>query len=319
MRLYQLLPACALAIGLVACSNDDNQQQGYVEGRYTYASSYTAGYLNHLAVHRGEQVARGQQLFILNKEPEVQELQQAQADVSAQQQTLIDLHLGERPSKIKAIEEKIKAAKASAVYSKKMYQRNTSLYKQQAIGQATLDDSKAVYLRDKASVAQLHADLTTAKLGARIHQQMAQHEKVKAAEASAKKAQWVLSTKTFVAPKSGRVDQTFYRQGEFIPAGQPVLSMLMPTNVKIIFYVPEPRLGALQVGDSIHFSCDGCQASSAKIDYIASQAEYTPPVLYTQEARKNLVFRVEAAIPAAIALRYHPGQPVDITLPAKKG
>lgn len=308
-----------LSIGLTACADHNDQLQGYVEGRYTYASSYTSGYLNQLQVHRGENVQQGQPLFVLDKNPESDELVQAKANAAAEQETLADMQLGERPSQIEAIQEKIKAVSASAVYSNKMYRRNTELYAKSAIGKATLDQSQATYLHDIATVKQLQDDLITAKLGAREHQQLAQQQKFNAAKAGVKKAHWLLSTKTYLAPKASRVDETFYRQGEFVPAGQPVLSLLVPSEVKIIFYVPEPRLGSLQVGNTIHFSCDGCQATTAKIDYIASQAEYTPPVLYTQDARKSLVYRVEAAIPTKIALHYHPGQPVDITLPAVKG
>lgn len=316
MKYLKMGALVVLSTALVACS-DDNKQQGYVEGRYTYASSYTAGYLDHLQVRRGERVVEGQPLFVLNLQPEADELAQAKANQSAEKETLTDMQLGERPSKIEALTEEIKAAAASVTYSKKMLQRNSALYKARAIGLATLDDYRTTYLKDLDTLKELQADLVTAKLGARVNQQNAQADKLKAAQAQTSKANWILSTKEFKAPKSGRVDETFYRQGEFIPAGQPVLSMLVPSEVKIIFYIPEPQLGAIQLGNTIHFNCDGCKASTAKIDYIASKAEYTPPVLYTQDARTNLVYRVEAAIPKMVALSYHPGQPVDITLPKK--
>ena len=319
MKSLKLSLLSFLSAGLVACSDNSNQQQGYIEGRYTYASSYTAGYLDHLQVQRGDVVEKGKVLFALNKNPEVNDWLEAKANAGAEKQTLTDLQLGERPSEIEALQQQIDAAVAAVIYSKKMFERNTKLYAENAIGKATLDDARATYLGNSATVKQLQADLITAKLGARMHQQMAQAEKVKAAQAELKKAKWVLSTKEFLAPKSGRIDETYYREGEFIPAGQPVLSMLVPSEVKVIFYVPEPRLGLLQVGDGVFFSCDGCKSSLAKIDYIASEAEYTPPVLYTQSARKSLVFRVEAAIPPEMALNYHPGQPVDIKFPDKKG
>jgi HlyD family secretion protein len=309
----------ALGLGLAACASHQDEVQGYVEGRYTYAAAYTSGYLHKLQVHRGENVRQGQPLFVLDKNPESDELAQAAANAAAEQETLRDMQLGERPSQIESIQQKIQAAAAQEAYSSKMYQRNTDLYAKQAVGKATLDQSKATYLHDAALVKELQDDLITAKLGARQHQQLAQAQRLKAALAGMKKAQWLLATKDYRAPKAGRVDETFYRQGEFVVAGQPVLSMLVPTEVKLIFYVPEPRLGSLQVGQRVHFRCDGCQPMTAKIDYIASKAEYTPPVLYTQDARKSLVYRVEAAIPAKVALQYHPGQPVDITLPKATG
>jgi HlyD family secretion protein len=318
MKYLKVISLAAWAVGLVACSDDGSKLQGYVEGRYIYASSYASGYLEQLPVHRGELVKQGQPLFVLSQEPETDDLAQATANAKAQQQTLVDLKLGGRPSEVEASQDKVKAAAANAEYAKKMYGRNEQLYKKHVIGSATLDSYRKTYLRDIAILKQAKADLKTATIGARKNQQMAQSEHVKAAQAVAKKAAWVLSTKAYKAPKAGQVTETFYRPGEYIRAGQPVLSVLVPSEVKLIFYVPERKLAALQVGEAVQFKCDGCKSSSAKIDFIASRAEYTPPVLYTQSARKNLVYRVEAAVPKAVALTYHPGEPVDIRLPRQK-
>ena len=317
IKYLRWLPLTLLMSCLLGCSEQDGGLQGYVEGRYTYASAYTSGYLSNLLVSRGQGVKANQPLFILSSQPEQDAYNQAQAELLSQQQTYQDMLRGKRLPDLQSIGAQIRAAKATKVYAKQTLSRNESLYEQHAIGKAVLDQSKANYLSAQAAVNQYQADLARAKLGARTNQQLAQKAKVMASKAAAKKTKWLLSTKDFKAPKAGRIDETFYREGEFVPAGQPVLSMLVPTEVKIIFYIPEPTLGSLSVGQAIHFTCDGCKPSTARIDYIASQAEYTPPVLYTQSARKNLVFRVEAAIPVAVALSYHPGQPVDITLPVK--
>lgn len=317
MKGKSTLLVCFLSIALSSCSDSDpNKLQGYVEGRYTYAASYASGYLSKLLVVRGESVKAGQRLFELDQQPEAEDLAQAKAKLLSAEETYIDMQLGKRKPEIESIQAQIDAAKAEYVYAKQTYDRNKILYKKSAIGKSDLDKARSNFLSQKAMVAQLQANLLDAKLGARIHQQEAQAANVKAADAAKGEAAWILSRKTFDAPKSGRVDDTYYRQGEFIPAGQPVLSMLVPSDVKIVFFVPEPRLGKLQVGQVVHFTCDGCKASTASIDFIASKAEYTPPVLYTQGSRENLVYRVRAAIPAAIAMSYHPGQPVDITLPA---
>jgi len=103
-------------------------------------------------------------------------------------------------------------------------------------------------------------------------------------------------------------------EGEWVPAGRPVVSILPPGNVKARFYVPETVLGSLQVGRKIEIRCDGCPAPlEAQISYLSSQAEYTPPVLYTREQRQKLLFLVEARI-AQGAAPLHPGQPVDVRL-----
>jgi prepilin-type N-terminal cleavage/methylation domain-containing protein len=111
------------------------------------------------------------------------------------------------------------------------------------------------------------------------------------------------------------VTDTLYREGEWVPAGSPVVRMLPPKNVKVRFFVPEPQLGAVKVGQAVELACDGCAAKiAATVSFIAPQAEYTPPVIYSRENRSKLVFLVEARPSKDDAVKLHPGQPVDVRL-----
>ena len=106
---------------------------------------------------------------------------------------------------------------------------------------------------------------------------------------------------------------TFFRVGEWVQAGQPVLALLPPGNVKARFFVPEGVVGRLQMGAAVNIVCDGCAAPiPAKISFISSRAEYTPPVIYSNAQRAKLVFMVEARPSAADGARLKPGQPVDV-------
>ena len=110
---------------------------------------------------------------------------------------------------------------------------------------------------------------------------------------------------------------TLYRPGEWVPAGAPVVSLLPPANVKIRFYVPETTVGTLRLGDAVSVRCDGCGADiAAAIRFIAPQAEFTPPVIYSRENRANLVFLVEAR-PNAPNPALHPGLPAEVALAAR--
>jgi HlyD family secretion protein len=81
------------------------------------------------------------------------------------------------------------------------------------------------------------------------------------------------------------------------------------------FFVPEPRLGAVKVGQKVSLACDACPAAmGATISFIAPQAEFTPPVIYSKDSRAKLVFLVEARPSDGDAAKLHPGQPVDVTL-----
>ncbi|MDB5443660.1 MAG: secretion protein HlyD family, partial [Phenylobacterium sp.] len=105
------------------------------------------------------------------------------------------------------------------------------------------------------------------------------------------------------------VEDVFFQQGEWAPANQPILSLLPDSRIKVRFFEPEAQLSAYRVGGVVHFGCDGCaKGLTAKIAYIAPRPEFTPPVIYSREARDRLVYLVEAQP----SVRLNPGQPVDV-------
>lgn len=127
--------------------------------------------------------------------------------------------------------------------------------------------------------------------------------------------EWALDQKTIHAPVNGYVFDTFYRVGEKVAANHPVLAILAPENIKVLFYVPENLLSQIKLGQQITFSCDSCKnKTAATINYISPQAEYTPPIIYSKDTRDKLVYLIRASMPANIAQNFHPGQPIDVYL-----
>ncbi len=129
---------------------------------------------------------------------------------------------------------------------------------------------------------------------------------------------WSFLQKRQSAPQSGLVYDTFYRQGEWVAAGKPVVALLPPQNIKVRAFVPETRIGSIQYGDGVRITVDGVRDPFiGKVSYISPRAEYTPPVIYSRETRDKLVFMVEAVFDPATAANLHPGQPVDVQFESK--
>jgi HlyD family secretion protein len=320
MKVSHLQYAATLIIllSLFSCGRSSSAYQGYIEGRYTYISSYSSGYLQNLWVSRGNRVQEKQKLFNLNPYPEQAQLTQALAQFRATEQSLQNLIQGQRSTIVTAFDAQLKKAKADLALAKITLKRREDLFKQGAIAKAELDDAQTNYQSTQQKVNESNANLDEAKLGSRTHLIEAQRETLKAAGADVERLQWIVNQKSGFSPKNALVYDTFFRVGEFVNPGQPVLALLTPDNVKIVFFVPEPALSQLTLGEKIDFSCDGCRAKSiAKIDFISSQAEYTPPVIYSQNTREKLVFRVEAALEPETALDYHPGQPIRVIVHGK--
>ena len=171
--------------------------------------------------------------------------------------------------------------------------------------------------RAEAQVLSLEAQVAAARLPARENEIRAADAEASAAREALKQAEWRLSQRAIVSPVAGLVIDTYFVVGDWVNAGGVVASLLPPENIKVRFYVPETALGRLKLGQTLNVACDGCAAPiSATINFIGDRAEFTPPVLYSKDNRSKLVYLVEARPAPQDALKLHPGQPVDVTLPS---
>jgi HlyD family secretion protein len=172
---------------------------------------------------------------------------------------------------------------------------------------ATLANARQSY--DRASSLSKTGAGTMANLDAAV-------SALRVAEARVVTSQTRLARRNGFAPVSGTVQQIYFREGETVPAQRPVLSIMPPGNMKVRFYVPETDLPRLAIGDEVRVSCDNCAADlTAKIFFLATTAEYTPPVIYSLEERNKLVYLVQARPSRPDPLRV--GQPISIFLNPK--
>ncbi|WP_415112946.1 HlyD family secretion protein [Paraburkholderia sp.] len=312
-RLAALLALCMLC---ASCSRQPaNTWQGYVEGEFLYLASSQAGQLTDLAVSRGQTVARDTPLFALEAQNETDAVAQANEQLRAARAQLADLGTGKRPPEIDVTRAQLVQAEADAARAAIQYRRDEQQLRAGGIAQSQLDDSRANALSSAARVRELQSQVSVARLPGRIEQIRAQQAQVDAAQAQLGQAQWKLDQKSVHAPHGGLVFDTMYRSGEWVPAGSPVVRMLPPENVKVRFFVPEAVVGSLAPGRRVSIHCDGCAADvPAVLSFISDQAEYTPPVIYSNESRSKLVFMVEAKPQVADAPKLRPGQPVTVTL-----
>jgi HlyD family secretion protein len=133
------------------------------------------------------------------------------------------------------------------------------------------------------------------------------------AQARLNSSQTRLARRKVFSPVDGTVQEVYYRPGEMVPSGRPVVALLPPGNIKVRFYVPETALTSVDYGNTIKIHCDGCAGDlTARVSFIAKQSEFTPPVIYSLDERSKLVFLVEALPDKPGALRV--GQPVDVSL-----
>lgn len=280
-RQLMLIIIGIILIGVVFSIFFSSKQEtylGYMEGDYRYISAYYTGTVKQLAVRRGTWVQKGDLLFSLDQQPESDQLEQANKQVTQS-------------------EAKIREQQANV-----------------AITQVTLKRQKAIWLQgllDKQSVdvAQSNYDEAVAQL------QQAQ-QALNVSRAAFVQSQWSVSQKQITSPITAFVFDTYYLPGELVPANHSIVSLIAPKDVYVIFYIPEEKLSRLKLGQTIQINCDSCKQSiSAKINYISPDAEYMPPVVYSDDTREKLLYRIEARPDLkSILTLLRPGQPVKVKL-----
>ena len=308
------LAVLALAVLLLGCdAPDEGWLHGYAEGEYLRLGAPTAGWLEAVPIARGDQVQPGDLLFALEAGRQRAAVAEAEAQLARARSELADLKLGKRPEEIARLEANLAEAKATLAYAEQDLARQASLAKRDFAAESRLDQARSAAEEGRAHVAAMEADLATARLPARDDQIAAAASEVAMREANLAQARWDLEQRLVRAPMAATVDDRVRDGGEWVDAGGIVVSLLPPGKVKVRFFVPEPELGRVHVGQQVELRCDGCaSAMTGTIRFIAPEAEYTPPVIYSVGSRAKLVFMVEAWPAPGIAL--NPGQPVDVRL-----
>lgn len=315
LNLYQVWVYMLLLGGLTACDRPaSNGWQGYVEGDFVSVASPIGGRLDHLRVVKGDRVETNTELFVLEREAELAAKKEALERLRQAQARLEDLKKGLRPTEIAALEARLEQTRAMAELSATQLERATKLRGTRAMAEEDYDRARWTHQSNTNQVLELLAQLATARLGGRTDAVVAADAELSAAAAALQKADWSVSQKAQSAPKPALVYDTLYREGEFIPAGIPVVSLLPPDNIKIRFFVPEAEFASFKGGDRVRVRWSGASgALECKVSYLSPRPEYTPPVLYNRENRAKLVFMIEALpVDPSQARDLHPGQPVDV-------
>ena len=312
--ILRLLPLLAL-LGLAACDEAPGDVfQGYVEADLLFVGGDEAGRLASLAVAEGDQVAAGQPLFTLDQALERAARDRAAAEVAAAAARLARLQAAQqRPAEIAVLQAEEARVTAELALAISEYDRMAVLEQRGNASRASLDQARATRDRTQAMLREIQGRIALATLPSHELEIAAAKGELAAAEAALDQAEVALARRVVLAPAAGLVQELYYRPGEVAEGGRAVVALLPPEALKLRFYVPQARLPALAAGTRVSVTCDGCGAAQGgRVVFIAAEAEFTPPVIYSLEERQKLVFLVEALPDEPIRLRV--GQPVEVRL-----
>ncbi len=288
--------------------------QGYAEADYVKVAPVLEGLLTSVSVARGDEVNEGAPVFTQDEINDRAARDQAARQLAQSQEQLANLLAGGKATEILQAEGNLADAQATLTRAKLDFERGQKLLGSGFETQQNVDQLNAAYLSAQARVKVTEAALEQqhTPMG-REGEIKAQRAAVAAAQAALEMAEWRLSQRRVVAPSHGHIVDVIAFAGETVAAGAPVVSLLPPENIFVRFFVPEAQLASIHHGDKVSFRCDGCASNlSGTISFISPTAEYTPPLIYSEDTRAKLVFLIEARPPPDEAVLLNPGQPIQV-------
>ncbi|WP_428408073.1 HlyD family secretion protein [Hyphococcus sp.] len=279
---------------LVSCSKaSESRLTGYVEAETLYMAPQEGGAIENILVNEGDRVEAGAVLFRMRADKVLYQAEQAEAAAKAAEKRSED-----SGSLAKAVAE----AEANLSRVSADFGRTQKLYRDGYVAKARFDSDRAALTAAEAQLERARAEKEAAQ------------EDYQSVEAQAGFVKQRLDDLTVSAPQAGSIERIYRRAGEVAAAGDPVVALLPPNNLKLKFYAPERILSSFAPGKELSFRCDGCDGGlKARVTYVAAEPQFTPPVIYSLDERDKLVFLVEARPLAPEGLR--PGLPVDISIP----
>nr|WP_294529863.1 HlyD family efflux transporter periplasmic adaptor subunit [uncultured Rhodopila sp.] len=288
--------------------------QGYAEADFVKVGPTQQGLLTAVAVARGNQVEAGALLFTQDDADDRAARDQAAQMLAQAEQTLGNLQQGGKPTEIAQAEANLADARAVLARATADQSRGEAQLPMGGVSRQTVDQLRAERLSAQAKLEAAQAAVMQARAPmGRDGEILAQRASVAAARAALGMAEWRLAQRRVTAPVAGRVADVMARPGETMAAGAPVVSLLPPGNIFVRFFVPESLFSAIHPGDRVVLACDGCPSGlSARISFISPQAEYTPPLIYSESSKAKLVFIVEARPSREQAEGLNPGEPIEV-------
>ena len=284
---------------------------GYIEGETLYLASPVAGTVAQLGVRRGQRVAAGARLFVVEPGQRAAQGQEAAAELGAARAQAEDARKGQRPVELAILESERDAAAAAAREARILLNRTEALVRRGIYARVRLDDTRAAYETAAARLAAANRRVEAATLGRREDEIRAADARVAMARARLAETGERINDMAPVAPAAARVEQVFYQRGEWAAANQPIVALIPDNRVYVRFFVPEESVAHYRTGTRVRFRCDGCGDDLvATVSYVSPRPEFTPPIIYSRESRDRLVFMVEARPANGASLV--PGLPVDV-------
>jgi HlyD family secretion protein len=294
---------------------------GTIEATESQLGFATGGQIVRLTVQEGQAVEAGALLGELDSTETLARLAQWRAQAGAAGAQLTELQRGSRAEEITQARAQVAAAEQTAADAAIELSRTKGLVERDLVSRQSFDQAQVASNVAAARLEQAQAQLALVEAGPRPERIAAQRAMLAAAEAQLQAAEAAALHLKLYAPGAGIITVRYHEPGETVSPGVPVVALLDPTDRWVRIYVPENRIGQVQLGERATITADSWPDSTfaGEVEFISPQAEFTPRNVQTTEERVRLVYAVKVRITGDSGLRLKPGTPADVALEGQRG
>ncbi|HEX2526715.1 MAG TPA: HlyD family efflux transporter periplasmic adaptor subunit [Geminicoccus sp.] len=255
---------------------------GRIEAEPIDIASKYAGRVLELRVEEGDRVEAGQVVAVLESTETEEMLREAEADLRR-----YTLQRSETLALLSSRQSELALAQIE-------FDRASELRRAQNISQAVLDQRRVA--RDAAAASVEAAKAAVGQIEAAIE----------GGEAAVARTQAMLDELTLHAPRAGRVQYRLVQTGTVVAAGQRVYTLLDVTDVHMTIFLPTADAGRLAIGSEARIVLDAAPTYRipAQVSFVASEAQFTPRFVETQDERNKLMFRVKVRLPRELLAKF---------------
>ncbi len=319
------LPRLAWALLLAASvgctgakAQGEEPLQGVVEFEQTIIGFELGGRVDRLHVKEGDRIKAGAPIATLDDELTRKTLAARAADAESAHAEVERVKSGARREDIRALAERVEAAKASEALLEKNLARQRALFAKNVVAQASVDEFEGQFNRAQAERRSLEQSLLSLKRGAKVEDVDVAQARAQAADASLGADQVKLDRHELRAPADAEVLDLHVELGEVVAAGSAVATLADTAHPYVDVFVPQGKLGGIAVGSTANVKVDAQpRPLSGKVEHVAQKTEFTPRFLFSERERPNLVVRVRVRVDDP-ERRLHAGVPAFVTIAARK-
>lgn len=319
--------AWLLPLLVIGCSSKDDTviAQGTIEVEETDIVPTVRGRISRMWVAEGDRIRVGDTLVTLISSTLPDDLREREARVARAEAELRDLEAGSRPEEIARAEAELRSAQAENVRAARDLERMEALIADDVVSQQDVDQARAAAGEARGRRDASEQTLRLVREGATREAREAARSRLAEARAFLAQGHATNGELTLLAPVDGVVLPHYYRVGEVVEAGDPVITTADVSRPWVRVFVNQRDVPVLRVGATAEAVLDGDpdHPIAGRIVSVNHKAEYTPRVALTTEERANLMFGIkielsnasgsaQAGLPATVRLSRRPAEGVQV-------